>query len=373
MKMYINSKLKINIFIIVKYLIICLLFIANFLLFSCKEKKLTFEKIKDIKIKIPDDIETTPHGLNYLKINNKQYIHYQASGINGIDIYSLDDFQFFKKIKLEVPFVLTGYYIKDFDNIYFLYGQDNLLLHTDTSLTIKDTFNLKNINKKEFYYYGYYPTPIIMKDNILYSMANNIESMVECIKSPRVLKYDLKKRIVEFLVSSPDSYLKIGNPGSLAISFCINENNDIVTLFNLEDSIYVFNKNNKIKNKFSINSDFIDSLSFFDIRNMRNEFITKPQHNSIQYDKDRNIYIVLSIHKQNLKTDGLLNNMNSHSWSITFFDKTFKKLDEVFFESKKYYFQSFFVNRNGIFIQRQNHLEKDKEFLIFDKFDLKYE
>ena len=204
-------------------------------------------------------------------------------------------------------------------------------------------------------------------------MANNIESMVDCIKSHRVLKYDLNKRKGELLVSSPDSYLEIGNPGSLAFTFCINDKNNIVTLFNLEDSIYVFNDKNKLESTYKINSDFIDSLSFFDLKNMRNEFISKPQHYSIQFDEDRNIYIVLSIHKQDLKKDGMLNNMNSRSWSLTFFDKSFNKINDIFFESNIYYFQSFFFNKDGIFIQKQHHHQNDKDFLIFDKFDVKYE
>lgn len=373
MKMLINTFNKSKAFETGKFFYICLFFVLNFALLSCNEKKLLFDKIDEIKIKIPEELEATPNGINYLKVINNNYIHYQATGNNGIDIYSFDDLKFIKKIKLEVPFVLTGYYIKDFDNIYFLYGQDNLIILSDSSLTIKDTFDLTNINEKEYYFYGYYPTPVMINDNKFYSMSNNIESMVECIKSKRMLKYDLNNRKGDCLVSSPDSYLEIGNPGSLAFSFCINDKNNIAVLFNLEDSIYVFNKNGKPENKFEINSDFIDSLSFFDLNNMRSEFITKPQHFSILYDEKRDIYIVLSIHRQDLKSEGMLNNMNSRSWSLSFFDKNFIKINEVFFESDKYYFQSLFINKDGLYIQRQNQSQQDKEFLIFDKFMVKYE
>ena len=205
-------------------------------------------------------------------------------------------------------------------------------------------------------------------------MANNIKSMNDCISSERMVAFDLNNRTAKYIIKSPYTYIEAKNPGSLEFTFCVNNSNQIVVMFNLEDSLYVYNESYELEEVRHIDSKYIDTLAFFDLKNIRQNTITMPQNMKIYYDKNREFYSIVSIHKQDLKTDGMLNAMDSKNWSISFYDEGFEKVGEYLFYGKKYYGRALFYDDNGFYILKQKVEQKDRKYyFVFDYYKVKYE
>lgn len=330
-------------------------------LISCqgvKDIKLTKEKtiqINDLKIE-----EGTLIFSKYVQ-DNSEYIYTFDYDNNELLIYSIDNQNLFKKVKLKN--MIEGCYIHSMDSIFFTkYEENNIYLmnskgsiYDTISLNFENDYNLKCVS---------YSSPV----SPLYFVNNSfIFNITFNIPPPSFYNYPT----IGLLNQSVNNIVHIGyypeemqegkNWMSFESQYCVDNESNIIVSFPVSHKISVYNSDGVLRNKVSLPSKYFEEpFKALDINNISRKKslkyeITRQRYNAIKFDPYRNLYYRVFVHDQKFDNeDGTVNEHNSNPWSLQIIDKNFTLIDEILFKPKTYYFRHLLILKDGLLLQKFN-------------------
>lgn len=347
-------------------------FIIILVLISCNSKN----KIQNI-----DDLNVTKK--TFIIDSNTNYsfltLDYYISGDGREYFFNLDsknsslviyDYVTSKKIKkINIPSNIMGFLVHSLDSIFLLAYMDNILLLIDSSGTTKNRWDLNTLIHDSIKYEAWANNfmRLFYINNKLYIYTLPVVKLKEVVKFPLLSIFSLKcdtltleKKLLNFTKKYHDFNYMTYYP-----FITLNNDNDIIISYEIEDSIYVIT-NEFLEYKYYSKSNFIDSFKVFNQSKWYNKkynnsyHIEAPTYGQVIYDKYRNIYYRIVKHGQDeVNKDGSKNDYFDRSWSIIVLDSNFKIIKEIYMQPKNYRFTDLVLTRDGLLIS-DNHENNPK-------------
>ena len=376
-----------------KHLILPLLLFC--LLSSCKREKgepqdnYTLEATENIKsFPLDSDVKYNPFYLWIFEENGKRYLSFLNYRTTQLHFYDFDTAKFLFKVTLDKEgsngvVMPTGYYIKDFNNMYISSSAYFGLIKVDTTGTIVQKIAYGKTDTGYKILPSYNPSshpylPPIFIGNKVYITQNNLERFCPAEKTPISVVIDtVQKKYTSLpltysiltekqLESNISSFGRTYDGKNFIYSFYVDEDILVTSIDHAEV------KRIKAKSKY-INTP--DEKLDFESESAPIKVLTLARYGDLIHDPYREVYYRFAYHKTELE-----NNVNwwgkivygRKKFSVIILDKDFQIIGETLFPEAIYNSCVFFVEKEGLYISRdyQMNYDQSEDFMTFELFKL---
>lgn len=376
-----------------KHLILPLLLFC--LLSSCKREKgepqdnYTLEATENIKsFPLDSDVKYDASYLYTFEENGKRYLSFLNYRTTQLLFYDFDTAKFLFKVTLDKEgsngvVMPTGYYIKDFNNMYISSSAYFGLIKVDTTGTIVQKIAYGKTDTGYKILPSYNPSsrpylPPIFIGNKVYITQKNLERFCPAEKTPLSVAIDtVQKKYTSLpltysiltekqLESNVSSFSRTYDGKNFIYSFYVDEDILVTSIDHAEV------KRIKAKSKY-INTP--DEKLDFESESAPIKVLTLARYGDLIYDPYREVYYRFAYHKTELE-----NNVNwwgkivygRKKFSVIILDKDFQIIGETLFPEAIYNSCVFFVEKEGLYISRdyQINYDQSEDFMTFELFKL---
>lgn len=376
-----------------KHLILPLLLFC--LLSSCKREKgepqdnYTLEATENIKsFPLDSDVKYNPFYLWIFEENGKRYLSFLNYRTTQLHFYDFDTAKFLFKVTLDKEgsngvVMPTGYYIKDFNNMYISSSAYFGLIKVDTTGTIVQKIAYGKTDTGYKILPSYNPSsrpylPPIFIGNKVYITQKNLERFCPAEKTPLSVAIDtVQKKYTSLpltysiltekqLESNVSSFSRTYDGKNFIYSFYVDEDILVTSIDHAEV------KRIKAKSKY-INTP--DEKLDFESESAPIKVLTLARYGDLIHDPYREVYYRFAYHKTELE-----NNVNwwgkivygRKKFSVIILDKDFQIIGETLFPEAIYNSCVFFVEKEGLYISRdyQINYDQSEDFMTFELFKL---
>ena len=376
-----------------KHLILPLLLFC--LLSSCKREKgepqdnYTLEATENIKsFPLDSDVKYDASYLYTFEENGKRYLSFLNYRTTQLLFYDFDTAKFLFKVTLDKEgsngvVMPTGYYIKDFNNMYISSSAYFGLIKVDTTGTIVQKIAYGKTDTGYKILPSYNPSsrpylPPIFIGNKVYITQKNLERFCPAEKTPLSVAIDtVQKKYTSLpltysiltekqLESNVSSFSRTYDGKNFIYSFYVDEDILVTSIDHAEV------KRIKAKSKY-INTP--DEKLDFESESAPIKVLTLARYGDLIYDPYREVYYRFAYHKTELE-----NNVNwwgkivygRKKFSVIILDKDFQIIGETLFPEAIYNPYASFVSKEGLYISRdyQMNYDQSEDFMTFELFKL---
>ena len=286
---------------------------------------------------------------------------------------------------------LSGYYIKDFDEIYLTTGSLPFIARTDTTGRIFQKISYEKSDDgtlliPSFRSNHYYPL-VIINDTFYVTQVPppweepNTWPVSCCIDTLNRRVSKLPFNFPQILTKEERNSMTIGIGLELEYSRCFDGSNFIYSFF-YEESIRVLSIDHKEMKQIPVKSKYIKAINPREKRPEEEHIGMKklcedPFYTNIIYDPYRKVYYRIAYPRTEMENEE--RNTLVEIWttgrkrfSIIILDKDFNIIGETLFPDYKYCSRDIFVEKEGLYI-RSNHFKSpdfDDDKLEFTCFEL---
>ena len=376
-----------------KHLILPLLLFC--LLSSCKREKgepqdnYTLEATENIKsFPLDSDVKYDASYLYTFEENGKRYLSFLNYRTTQLLFYDFDTAKFLFKVTLDKEgsngvVMPTGYYIKDFNNMYISSSAYFGLIKVDTAKTIvqkipyrKTDSGYKIISSYNASSHPYLP-PVFIGDKMYITQQNN-ERFCPAEKTPISVVIDtVQKKYTSLPLtfsiltekqkeSNGDDFSRTYDGKNFIYSFYVDEDILVTSIDHAEV------KRIKAKSKY-INTP--DEKLDFESESAPIKVLTLARYGDLIYDPYREVYYRFAYPKTELE-----DNVNwwgkaiygRKKFSVIILDKDFQIIGETLFPEAIYNPYASFVSKEGLYISRdyQMNYDQSEDFMTFELFKL---
>ena len=376
-----------------KHLILPLLLFC--LLSSCKREKgepqdnYTLEATENIKsFPLDSDVKYDASYLYTFEENGKRYLSFLNYRTTQLLFYDFDTAKFLFKVTLDKEgsngvVMPTGYYIKDFNNMYISSSAYFGLIKVDTTGTIVQKIAYGKTSTGYKILPSYNPSsrpylPPIFIGNKVYITQNNLERFCPAEKTPLSVAIDtVQKKYISLpltysiltekqLESNVSSFSRTYDGKNFIYSFYVDEDILVTSIDHAEV------KRIKAKSKY-INTP--DEKLDFESESAPIKVLTLARYGDLMYDPYREVYYRFAYPKTELEDN--VNWMGKaiygrKKFSVIILDKDFQIIGETLFPEAIYNPYASFVSKEGLYISRdyQMNYDQSEDFMTFELFKL---
>ena len=277
----------------------------------------------------------------------------------------------------------TGYYIKDFNNIYVSTSAYSGLIKVDTTGTITQKIPYGKTDTGYQIIPSYMPsshpcnTPVFI-DGKMYITQNNLERFCPSDKTPLSVVMDtVQKKYVSLpltfgiltekqLKSNDDRFSRIFDGKNFIYSFYVDEDILVASIDHADV------KRIKVKSKYI---DTPDEEQPLNAKNGPQLNLELARYGDMIYDPYREVYYRFAYPKTEL--DSKVNWWGKavygrKKFSVIILDKDFQIMGETLFPEAVYNPYVAFVEKEGLYISRdyQMNFDQSEDFMTFERFEL---
>lgn len=320
----------------------------------------------------------------------KEYLSFLNYKTNQILFYDLNTCDFLFKVDLDKEgpnglSIVSGYYIKDFDNIYVSTYIYSGLIKVDTTKRIIQKIPYGTTKEQYKIVPSYTPSshpyiPPIFIGNKLYVTQMAADHIYPASKTPITVSIDTLTNENEAM---PFTYGDIFTIEQLSTRECacsrIFNNNQFIYSFQIDENIYVTSIDHKTIRKINIKSKYINNIPNdkvpADFNQGAKQNLEVARYGDLIYDQYRKVYYRLTYPHTELE--------NTIQWrgravygrkkfSIIILDQNFNIIGETLFPESIYNSYVFFVDKDGLYISRdyQMNYEQSENYMTFELFKL---
>lgn len=284
---------------------------------------------------------------------------------------------------------LNDIYIISKDSILLINSHSNKLFLLDSNGNKKHEWVIENLPQQGNYnLFSAGFSSLEFKNNRVFCgivrtdiRLNNKQSLKEYYNSPTNIILIIKDGDIESTKSFgifPEAYTsEIKDMYDFTPSRAISQDK-IILSFNKDHNIYIYNVNGELIKKVNSKSKYIENFNEMEEAKSSDfsylkEFLTKePKYERILYDSHYDLYYRIAKHSLNeyYRNDGTKKSFYDNEYSIIILDKNLNFIDEVIFESKKYFVPGLIPTKNGLLLPLFNDNE-EKRFTA-DLFEIKF-
>ena len=377
-------------------------FTAILLLSSCKKGNVTeapsvsynytlspTQKIKSFAL----DSETRYNGFYLYPFTDRQgkeYLSFLNYRTNQILFYDLNTCDFLFKVDLDKEgpnglSIVSGYYIKDFDNMYVSTYIYSGLIKVDTTKRIIQKIPYGTTKEEYKIVPSYTPSshpyvPPIFIGSKLYITQMAADHIYPASKTPVTVSIDTLTHECETM---PFTYGDIFTTEQLSTreTACsrIFNNNQFIYSFQIDENIYVASIDHETIRKINIKSKYINNIPNdkipVDFNQGAKQNLEVARYGDLIYDPYRKVYYRLAYPDTELE--------NTIQWrgravygrkkfSIIILDQNFNIIGETLFPENIYNSYVFFVDKEGLYMSRdyQMNYEQSENYMTFELFKL---
>jgi len=354
-----------------------------FIFIACNKENPTLTilyKIGNFEIAIDDSVDNTKYlWLDYYdKKTNTNYLYEYNEIRKSIDIYNCNSKKLFKKIYFDQRDPGGGILIKSFDSIYVFDRDKKELFLCDTS-EVLNKFHTWQINPydKDSTHYDIHSlfSPMTSQLNKFFLCAGKQANPINYYLGKCIYTYDISKSKGDFMIYFPDIYYHNKDFGKYRASFCLF-NNQLILSFEVDPNLYIYNlqgnllKSINAKSNFLNKIEFIDSTKLTDIKFFRKFNLTHGSYFKLVYDKYNKLFYRIVRHNMPLlNSDNFVYDFFEADWSIIVLDENFNILTEQVFKGKEYDFANILPTPIGLLIYKNPKLDRDH--ISFDIYKFK--
>ncbi len=318
----------------------------------------------------------------------KRYLSFLNYRTTQLCFYDFDTEKFLFKVKLEEEgpngvVIPTGYYIKDFNNIYVSTSAYSGLIKVDTTGTITQKIPYGKTDTGYQIIPSYMPsshpcnTPVFI-DGKMYITQNNLERFCPSDKTPLSVVMDtVQKKYVSLpltfgiltekqLKSNDDRFSRIFDGKNFIYSFYVDEDILVASIDHADV------KRIKVKSKYI---DTPDEEQPLNAKNGPQLNLELARYGDMIYDPYREVYYRFAYPKTEL--DSKVNWWGKavygrKKFSVIILDKDFQIMGETLFPEAVYNPYVAFVEKEGLYISRdyQMNFDQSEDFMTFERFEL---
>jgi hypothetical protein len=379
------------------YLFICIALLSN----SCSNKTgkagmdlfTLLETDKILKYPVNENTKYLfPALFPYTDDKGKEYLTFHSFGTNDILFYDLKSGEYLFQLSLdhEGPNAvgrMTGYYIKDFNNIYITSTQLGLT-KVDTTGKINRFIKYEETDKGHFvvpsFVSGsYIYTPLVVQENLVFitQIPNHITTVYETPVCIMIDTLSGKQFSLPFQFPSDvthEEYLQ--SIRGLYFSRDFN-GKKFVYSFELDENLYVTSIDHEKIEKINAKSKYINKVKpekrSGDMQSLYTRLLEAPFYGNTLYDKYRDVYYRFAypgvdINRysnyslQDLYMSGL------PKFSVIILDRNFNIIGESLFPENTYNPQVAFIHKDGLYVSNIHMLNPNfnEDLLSFQCFEL---
>ena len=376
-----------------KHLILPLLLFC--LLSSCKREKgepqdnYTLEATENIKsFPLDSDVKYDASYLYTFEENGKRYLSFLNYRTTQLLFYDFDTAKFLFKVTLDKEgsngvVMPTGYYIKDFNNMYISSSAYFGLIKVDTAKTIvqkipyrKTDSGYKIISSYNASSHPYLP-PIFIGDKMYITQQNN-ERFCPAEKTPISVVIDTvqkKYTSLPLTFSILTEKQKESNGDDFSRTY---DGKNFIYSFYVDEDILVTSIDHAEVKRIRAKSRYIDSPDEEQPLNAQKGpqlNLELARYGDLKYDPYREVYYRFAYPKTEL--DDKINWMGKavygrKKFSVIILDKDFQIIGETLFPEAIYNPYASFVSKEGLYISRdyQMNYDQSEDFMTFELFKL---
>ena len=376
-----------------KHLILPLLLFC--LLSSCKREKgepqdnYTLEATENIKsFPLDSDVKYDASYLYTFEENGKRYLSFLNYRTTQLLFYDFDTAKFLFKVTLDKEgsngvVMPTGYYIKDFNNMYISSSAYFGLIKVDTAKTIvqkipyrKTDSGYKIISSYNASSHPYLP-PVFIGDKMYITQQNN-ERFCPAEKTPISVAIDtIQKKYTSLPLTFSILTEKQVKSNGDRFSRDYDGKNFIYSFYVDEDILVTSIDHAEVK-RIRAKSRYIDSPDEEQPLNAQKGpqlNLELARYGDLMYDPYREVYYRFAYPKTEL--DDKINWMGKSvygrkKFSVIILDKDFQIIGETLFPEAIYNPYASFVSKEGLYISRdyQINYDQSEDFMTFELFKL---
>ena len=376
-----------------KHLILPLLLFC--LLSSCKREKgepqdnYTLEATENIKsFPLDSDVKYDASYLYTFEENGKRYLSFLNYRTTQLLFYDFDTAKFLFKVTLDKEgsngvVMPTGYYIKDFNNMYISSSAYFGLIKVDTAKTIvqkipyrKTDSGYKIISSYNASSHPYLP-PVFIGDKMYITQQNN-ERFCPAEKTPISVAIDTVQKKYSSLpltFSILTEKQKKSNDTGFSRDY---DGKNFIYSFYVDEDILVTSIDHAEVKRIRAKSRYIDSPDEEQPLNAQKGpqlNLELARYGDLMYDPYREVYYRFAYPKTEL--DDKINWMGKSvygrkKFSVIILDKDFQIIGETLFPEAIYNPYASFVSKEGLYISRdyQMNYDQSEDFMTFELFKL---
>lgn len=372
-----------------------LLLLLFSVLISCKNEKSTISYSYNLKTSetvkkfiLDSDVRYNAFYLyTFSDDSGKEYLSFLNYRTNQILFYDLNTSEFLFKLNLNAEgpdgvVQLTGFYIKDFDNIYVSSYAYSGLIRVDTTCHIIQKIPYKTTSRGYNVLPSYTPSshpyiaPVIIDEKI-YITQNAVDRFHPIIDTPLSVVIDTIQKSCEDL---PLTYGILTEKElaakDLRFSRVFNGKEFIYSFYVSEDVIVTSVDHSEVK-KINVKSKYIDSPMVIEEVSERGPQLNLElaRYGDLIYDPYREVYYRFAYPKTTLE-----DNINwwgkavygRKKFSVIILNKDFQIIGETLFPESVYNSYVFFVHKDGLYISRDYQMicGQSEDYMTFELFDL---
>ncbi len=355
-----------------------------------------YELIKKEKVKSFPLDEETYYNAFYLYVFadslGKEYMSFLNYRTNQILFYDFQTCEFLFKIALahEGPHGvnrISGYYVKDLDNIYVSSYSISGLIRTDTSGLILQKIPYGKTNEGYEIVPSYEPSsrpyiPPVFIGNKLYITQKAVDRIYSAAQTPVSVVIDTLNKIYEQCPLYYGDILTsdhLGKDGETRFGRDYDGKHFIYSFY-ADESIYVASIDHGDVRKIKVKSKYINEITNEktpvdanpDL--MVKRMLEKAMYGDLIYDKYRNVYYRFAYPQTELDFNGYLQRVffGRSLFSVIILDEQFNIIGETLFPESIYNSYVFFVHPDGLYISSDYRINFDQsdDRLNFQLFQL---
>lgn len=376
-----------------KYLLLSISLLC--ILISCKKEKgqmqdsYTLEATENIKsFPLDSDVKYNAFYLYTFEEKGKNYLSFLNYRTTQLLFYDFDTTKFLFKVTLDKEgsngvVMPTGYYVKDFDNIYISSSAYFGLIKVDTIGTIVQKIPYGKTDTGYKILPSYNPSshpylPPIFIGNKVYITQNNLKKFSPAEKTPLSVAIDTVQKKYTSLPLTFSILTEKQLESNISSFSRIYDGKNLIYSFYSDEDILVTSIDGPEVKKIKVKSKYIDipyEKLDFESNNAPKHVLTLARYGDLIYDSYREVYYRFAYPKTELE-----DNVNwwgkavygRKKFSVIILDKDFQIIGETLFPEAIYNSYVFFVEKEGLYISRdyQMNYEQSEDFMTFELFKL---
>lgn len=377
--------------------IFLLLFLVLF--FSCKGEKTNEQDICSLKstgkiksFELDSDVKYNAFYLYTFNDNKGQeYLSFLNYQTNQILFYNLETSKFMFKVELdsEGPHGIvrpSGYYIKDFDNIYissYAYGgliKVDTLGHIVQKIPYGKTMEGYNVLPSYTPSSHPYIAPVFI-DGKIFITQPGVERFYPIKRTPLGVTIDTIAKVISNIPQTYSSILNDDELGAEDLRFSrIYDKKQFVYSFYVDEDIVVAPVSHIELKRVKAKSRFISSVTKAQKKGEQGprSNLEVARYGDLVYDPYREVYYRFAYHyseldsRKNWRGNAVY---GRRKFSVIILNKDFEIIGETLFPEAVYNSYVFFVHKDGLYISRdyQINYDQSEDYMTFELFLLENE
>lgn len=372
-----------------------LLLITFFTLFSCKNEKTAnadsyaLEASGQIKsFTLDSDVRYNPFYLyTFSDDRGKDYLSFLNYRTNQILFYDLKTSEFLFKINLDAEgpngvVMCSGFYIKDFENIYVSSYAYPGLIKVDTARNIVQRIPYGTTDRGYKVIPSYTPSshpyvPPILIDDKIYITQNAVDRFHPVADTPLSVMIDTLRKSCEGL---PLTYSVLSEEELQAddTGFSrIYDGKNFIYSFHVAEDIITASVDHKEIKRIKVKSQYIDSPTAKQEDGERGprQNLELARYGDLLYDPYREVYYRFAYPQTSLDDNMRWMGKSVYGrkkFSVIILNKEFQVIGETLFPESIYNSYVFFVHKDGLYISRDYQMiyDQSEDYMTFELFDL---